>query len=181
MVYINEWLPNPAGADADGEWVELWNDDVSPIYLKGWFLKTASDKKFILKDQKIEANNYLTLKRSETKLALQNQNGSLYLYDAAGQLIDSAGFLGSAPEGKSVSRFGQNFIFVSPTAGGVNNAALEASLINNIYPLSEPLNKYSGQSAFLELLIGTSLILTAFVIFVLKKNENLSKLFFGRN
>lgn len=181
MVYINEWLPNPVGADEDGEWVELWNNGANPVYLKGWFLKTASDKKFIFKDRKIEVNNYLTLKRSEIKLALQNQNGSLYLYDAAGQLIDSAGFLGSAPEGKSVSRFGKDFIFTNPTPGGANNAVAEASLINNIYPFSEPLNKRLGQSIFWELLIGTSLILTVFVIFVLKRNENFSKLFFGRN
>lgn len=181
MIYINEWLPNPAGADENGEWVELWNNGPDPVYLKGWFLKTTSNKKFIFKEQEIEANNYLLLKRSETKLALQNQNGSLYLYNATGQLVDSAEFIGSAPEGKSASRFGENFIFTAPSPGRANNLLAGISLINDPHPFSKPLNKLPGQVIFWELLLGTSLILTAFVIFVLKKNENLSKLFFGRD
>ena len=36
MVFINEWLPNPNGADAKGEFIELWNSGNAPINLSGW-------------------------------------------------------------------------------------------------------------------------------------------------
>ena len=36
MVSISEWLPNPKGKDADGEWFELVNTGDTDINLSGW-------------------------------------------------------------------------------------------------------------------------------------------------
>jgi phosphatidylserine/phosphatidylglycerophosphate/cardiolipin synthase-like enzyme len=35
---INEFIPDPAGADAENEWIELFNNDTSKINLTGWEL-----------------------------------------------------------------------------------------------------------------------------------------------
>lgn len=181
MVLINEWLPNPIGSDADGEWIELWNGGEAAVNLRGWSLKTASGKKFVLGNREIGENDYLLLRRSESKLTLKNQDGAVILYDEAGRLAHEASFLGSAPEGKSISRVGEDFIFSEPTPGKANNINLAASAVHGAYPLSQPLNPGLSRLSFLELLIGSSLIIAAFVIVILKKNENLSQLFFGRD
>ena len=186
MVYINEWLPNPTGLDTGGEWIELFNSEKNVVSLDGWKI-TSGDSKFSLSGKSIRAQGYLVLPRSETKLVLKNTDGKIFLYDSQGQLVGSAGFLGSAPEGKSYSRIGyetgaaQNFIFSEPTPGAQNKTPLETGLIKNNYPFGQPLNPPLGSAEFLGLLLGTAVVLTGLVMFVLKRNEDLSKLFFGGN
>lgn len=193
MVYVSEFLPNPVGRDTEGEWLELHNNGPEAISLDGWQIVTQSGKKFSLSGRAIGGGEYLILPRSETKLALRNQNGSLFLYDGAGRLVDEAGFLGSAPEGKSFARAHYDhdhdnddnhdngvFIFTEPTPGALN-AAVGVRIIRNIYPLGRPLNPQIGGAEVLGLMVGTAVVLTALVMFVLKRNEDLSKLFFGRD
>jgi hypothetical protein len=181
MIFINEWLANPAGNDASGEWVELFNSGSSTVNLAGWKL-VAGSSKFSLTGQKIGGGEYLVLPRSQTKLALRNTDGELSLYDAGGQPVDSAGFVGSAPEGKSFARAGysenSSFIFSDPTPGALNTISAASNIIRNTYPLNVPLVKPLGTAEFFGLLLGTAIVLTAIVMFVLKRNEDLSKLFF---
>ena len=47
MVLISEFLPNPPGKDADGEWIELLTRNQA-VDLSGWVLKDASGKSFSL-------------------------------------------------------------------------------------------------------------------------------------
>ncbi len=51
-VVINEFLPNPVGADnaprPGGEWVELYNNSNSTINLMGWYLRNASGNRLNL-------------------------------------------------------------------------------------------------------------------------------------
>ena len=58
MIFINEWLSNPTGADAKGEFIELWNNGNAPVNLNGWTLQVDSKKKFKLSGS-IRANEYL--------------------------------------------------------------------------------------------------------------------------
>ena len=182
MIFINEWLPNPAGNDAQGEWVELFNNGNAPVNLNGWVLKTGGTGKFNLKST-IGAGEYLVLKRTDTKLVLKNTDESLFLYNSAGNLADQSSFLGSAPEGKSFARIlgadgSYRFVWSEPTPGAINKIAANNLVSINNYPTSIPLNPTLGASGFLGLLLGSSLVLTALVMFVLKRNENLFKLFF---
>lgn len=188
MVLINEWLPSPTGNDAAGEWVELWNNGPAAAGLNGWNLITKGGAKTKLSGE-IGAGEYRVFWRKDTKLALKNTNEGLALYDNTGRLVDQSSFLGSAQEGKSFSRLrqgygghgAQNFVWGDPTPGAANKISLDMSVARNEYPLNQPLNRNLGGAEFLGLTIGTAAVLMALIIFVIKKNEDLSKLFFGRD
>ena len=70
MVLISEWLPNPAGKDTEGEWVELWNGGPQPVNLHGWVLQGGREKKFSLTGKTIGAGEYLLVKKPELKLKM---------------------------------------------------------------------------------------------------------------
>ena len=201
MILINEWLPNPAGNDAQGEWVELFNSGSSSVSLDGWIIKTGGGstslttgtRKYNLKgtigaggSTQLTTSEYLILKRTDTKLVLRNTDEKVFLYDAKGNLIDQSGFLGSAPEGKSFSRSalrslgegGQSFAWSEPTPGATNRISLNTNILHNAYPVGISLNKNLGVVEFWSMLLGAAVVLTAIVMFVLKRNESLFKLFF---
>jgi hypothetical protein len=199
MVFINEWLPNPVGLDTEGEWVELFNGGNEAVSLDGWKL-VSGDSKFSFAGKNIASGGYLVLRRSETKLVLKNIDGSISLYDKEGRSVDSESFLGSAPEGKSYSRLAysaeaaakagrqgyggqgaQSFTWADPTPGAVNKIALNNSIVSNNYPTNIPLNENLGAVEFWSMLLGTAVVLTAIVVFVLKRSDGLSKLFFARD
>jgi hypothetical protein len=185
MVYINEWLPNPAGTDATGEWVEFFNGGNVPVSLSGWTLQAGSKK--VNLSGTIGAGEYVVFKRTSTKLTLRNTDEKLFLYDASGRLVDESAFLGSATDGKSFSRIDyngnnvQHFVWSDPTPGAQNKNALDVGLVRNTYAAGVALNPGFGGPGFAILLLGTSIILTAIVLYAFKKHENLSKLFFGRD
>lgn len=187
MVYINEWLPNPVGPDAAGEYIELWNSGKEAVNLAGWKLITKGEKKFSFSERQIGAEEYLVLKRSDSKLVLKNKDEGLFLYDQSGRLADKSAFLGSAPAGKSFSRIsydggrGASFVWSDPTPGAANEIAAQANILKNIYPLNARLNQNIDYAGFWGLLLGTAIILTAAIVFIMKRNESLSQFFFGRD
>ncbi|MBI4087674.1 MAG: lamin tail domain-containing protein [Candidatus Liptonbacteria bacterium] len=195
MVVINEWLPNPTGADAAGspakilpgktsagEWIELWNSETSGVDVSGWQVKTGGDSKVILSGQ-IGPGEYLVLQRTKTKFVLKNSDESVSLYDAGGTLIDQSSFLGSAPEGRSFSRLtnGQGFAWSDPTPGAQNKISLDTGMVKNAHPTGEPLNQPPGFHGIVFLALGTGIVLAAIALFLIKRNEELHNLFFGRN
>jgi len=88
MVIIKEALPNPAGKDAAGEWIGIFNDGASSVNLSGWSLKDASGKKFIFGDQTILPNQELKLPYSATRINLNNDGDTVTLWNAAGEKAD---------------------------------------------------------------------------------------------
>lgn len=194
MLFINEWLPNPTGPDAGGEFVELWNSGVSPINLVGWVLRTDKKHQFRLSGS-VAAGGYATLSRRITKLALKNTDGELFLYDAAGALADRSWFSGAAPEGESFNRANyradggadalrgiQQFVWSLPTPGTKNNAAAEAGISENHYPVGVPLSpSRPGLLSVLGLAILAGVIFAVALWYAIKKDEDSSQLFFGRN
>jgi len=195
MVYINEWLPNPEGKDADGEFVELFNSGSEAVNVSGWSLKANSKTKFSLSGQ-IEVGDFLVFKKPGLKISLVNTDGEISLFDAGGKLVDRQRFLGLAQEGKSFSKtirdfstknlgwqgksFGE-FVFSEPTPGEQNRFLEQTALVNNIYPTGVPLNARVGVFDFVLLTLGVAAVLTGLTVFVLKRNEDLSQLFFGRD
>ncbi|MEK7117560.1 MAG: lamin tail domain-containing protein [Patescibacteria group bacterium] len=190
MIYINEWLPNPVGKDASGEFAEIFNSGKEAVNLSGWYLKATAKTKFVLSGE-IRPGGFLVFKKPELKISLGNTDGQLFLYNVTGKQVDYQQFLGSAPEGKSFSRTlqdfseknlgGQAFFFSEPTPGVQNKFLEKTALMANNYQTGVPLNKNLGFGDFFGLLLGSSVVLTGLIFFVVKKHEDLSKLFFGRD
>ena len=102
MIYIKELLPNPAGKDAAGEWIKLFNDSSSPVTLNGWSLRDVGGKVFKLDRQTISASGDLKLAYNETRITLNNDADSVYLSDASGKEVDKLSYNGIT-EGQTVT------------------------------------------------------------------------------
>ena len=163
MVQISEWLPNPAGADAEGEWIELWNSGPESVPLQGWRLTDAAGRSF---------------RRGETRLVLRNQDEKLSLFDGTGALRDQIFFPGSAPEGLSLSRSGTEVMATEPSPGSEGLLALvgESGPGPGILRTGGP-----GGIEILSLSLLTGALLALAVYLVVKRNHELSELFFGGN
>ena len=191
MIFINEWLPNPVGADAKGEFIELWNNGSAPVNVGGWTLQISGKKKFKLSGL-IRADEYVVLPKSETKLALKNADGSLFLYDAAGRPVDRSAFEGSAPEGESFNRVSYNvynnssvygaiqqFAWSKPTPGAKNSASATIGISEIRYPVGIPLNAYRlSWIAVVGCAMLAGVIFAAVLSYSVRKDENISQLFF---
>lgn len=102
-VFINEILPNPAGADETDEWIELYNSNNSEIALSGWKIQDTvgtATTYTIPKNTIILANSFLIFKRPDTKIMLNNDQDGLNLLTPDNKIIDSVSFT-SAPLGQS--------------------------------------------------------------------------------
>jgi len=185
MIFINEWLPNPTGTDAKGEFVELFNNGKAPVNVGGWTLSTDGKKKFKLSGM-IRANGYLLLSRNGTKLALKNTDGTLFLYDAAGRLVDHSAFEGSAPEGKSFNRINYNvsgtiqqFVWGPSTPGEKNGVMVEIGTAEAYYPTGIFLNAYCPSwLSVVGFAFITGVIFAAVLWYAVRKDEDVSQLFF---
>lgn len=196
MIYINEWFPNPVGKD-DGEFVELYNSGAATMPLGGYSLGTAVKKKFSLSGYAIPPGDYLLLGKKQTKLTLKNTDGGLWLYGPSGAIMDHGAFEGNAQAGKSFNRvvYGgagggaggvssdarpQAFAWTDPTPGAKNRTVDTAVTVRN-YPLNVSLAKHVSPAQFTGMLLGTAVILAGIFIYIIQKNEDLQKLFFGGN
>ena len=104
MIIISEFLPNPAGKDTEGEFIELFNNGGGPVDIGGWKIKDSSNKTFAFTSQKIGAEEYLVLDYKASKIFLNNNGETLFLYDNSGSLVDKAEYAGTAEAGKSLIR-----------------------------------------------------------------------------
>jgi hypothetical protein len=184
MIYINEWFPNPVGNDAAGEFIELYNSGAATVDLNGYALSDGAKKRFSLTGYSIPPGGYLALKKAQDKLTLKNTDGALLLYGSDGRVADSASFAGAAPEGKSYSRVDYSatpiahFAFEYPTPGVVNKT-IDTTVRANDYPLGVPLSPQLAPAGFVGLTIGVASFFLLFCIYVIQKNRNISKFFFG--
>lgn len=186
MIYINEWFPNPVGNDATGEFVELYNSGAAPAKLDGYMLGDGAKKRFSLSGYSIPPGGYLVLKHAQDKLTLKNTDGAVSLYDSGGQVMDTASFVGAAPEGKSYSRVNYSaapiahFVFEYPTPGAANEK-MDTTVLANDYPLGIPLSPQLSPVGFTGLMIGVASFFLLFFIYVIQKNRNASNFLFGRD
>ncbi|MDD5433729.1 MAG: lamin tail domain-containing protein, partial [Candidatus Pacebacteria bacterium] len=155
-IVINEFLPNPIGADnsamPSGEWVEIYNKSTSTADLAGWYIYDSSNGH----DLPISSGNtntggtliagegFLVVYRNgDTNFVLNNTGGdSVRLFDGSvnsGNLIDSYIYTVDAPEGKSFARIpdgADNWVDPIPTPGEENN--LEGEEVCFGSAISEP-------------------------------------------
>lgn len=177
MVQISEWLPNPTGSDAEGEWVELWNPGPGAADLSSWRLIAGTGKGYALQGVQLGAGERIVLYRRTTKLALKNTDGSLMLVNAEGVEIDHAVFVGTALEGKSANRDAVGRAFFAAPTPGAPNARPSLALIGNTAPDLGIIR--SAVSGWETTLVGATCAL-AFVcaaLFIIKKNHVLEELF----
>jgi hypothetical protein len=194
MIYINEWFPNPIGADASGEFVELYNSASDTVSLTGWKIGAGTASATVIIPAKtkpvsltaflVPARGYLILKKVQDKLTLKNVDGGLLLYGPNGVVSDREGFVGTAPEGKSFSRVSydasaaQHFTFTEPTPGAAN-AKFNTMIASNDYPIGVSLDPQSSVASPPALLAsGIALIITIIFFYAFSKNENLSNFLF---
>lgn len=136
MIQITEIFPNPKGKDGDNEWIELTNTD--PTTTANLTNYTIDDMEGGSKPYKIQPNNLstgtalkpnqcITLKKSETKLNLNNTGDTVRLFDQNNELVDSVTY-GKSEEGKSfaktkiISAQGEKafFMWTSPSPNSPN-------------------------------------------------------------
>ena len=182
---ISEFLPNPVGKDTDGEFIELFNNGSEAVNLVGWKLKDASAKTFTFTRESIRVGEYLILDYKTTKISLNNNGETLYLYDSQGRLIDKAEYVGTAVAGQSLIRQNGKFVFTKePTPGKANifnkeqeeesAAAMQAQSYNSFSSAvsrNNPASINGSSINFSYLFLGAAiaLILAALFVIIWKK------------
>lgn len=131
-LYISEFLPNPQGNDYGQEFIELYNYGDEEINLESFILEIGS-KRIKLKGV-IEPQEYFVITNENYSFNIRNQGEKLTLYYKE-QKIFSIDYQGKAPEGKSFSRFNENWQFTEPTPGNENILVLnkkQSQIYNSI-------------------------------------------------
>lgn len=92
-VFLNEIMPNPKDG-SDGEYIEIVNGENEPVDLFGWRTKDASKSKgYQFKEHIIlDPGEYLAIYRPDSKIALNNSDESVYLYDPKNEIASSVSF-----------------------------------------------------------------------------------------
>jgi hypothetical protein len=101
---LSELFPDPAGTDADQEFVELENAGDADADLAGWRLANASGKTYALSGT-VGAHGFFAVTYAESKIALVNTGMTLTLLDPSGNPVDAVSY-GAAKEGKAYARDG---------------------------------------------------------------------------
>ncbi|RJP44915.1 lamin tail domain-containing protein [Candidatus Parcubacteria bacterium] len=180
VVRISEWLPNPRGKDAEGEWFELVNQGEVEVNLAGWSVGAGDGTRAIFQAHRIRPGEHLVFLRSETKLTLRNLDGALTLFRPDGRVVDELSFAGSAPEEKSFGRYGNVLSFGDPTPGLPNGSLLRPSFETE--PRVDALAVISRgvhENNVVFLILGVGVFFAALALFLIKRDETLSELFFG--
>ncbi len=109
-IIINEFFPNPAGSDQEGEFIELKNIGDQPVDVAGWKLGDNSQHRYTLKAGDsggliIAPGGFLTVSRRESGLALNNTgNEAVKLFWPNSVLTDEIGYSGQVLEDYSRAR-----------------------------------------------------------------------------
>src|SRR3989339_2178363 len=157
VVVINEIFPNPKGKDSEGEFIEIYNNGKDKVNLLGWRIEDKSGKKFVLKNKEIQGDNFLSLKQEETKISLNNNGESVFLYSKEGKLIDKKEFFGVAEEGKSFARKGEKFFWTEKVTEGKANEFTEEILKDNF-------STAQGEEKYLVRPVVIDAVLAGFVV-----------------
>jgi hypothetical protein len=126
-IEVSEFLPNPAGDDAAGEWIELINQTEQDAELCGWSVDDAEEwsAAFPLEELSIGAHGFLLLPRAQTKIALNNNDDAAALFAPAasgGTILIAEVPYGKVKEGESYALTGSGTYewTAEPTPGYAN-------------------------------------------------------------
>lgn len=104
-IIINEFLPNPEGDDADGEWIEFKNSGNDKINLLNWKIDDGEggSSPYNFANVLVNGNNFFVLPRIKSGLALNNTGDSIRLFNDLDELIDEVEY-GATKEGSAYAR-----------------------------------------------------------------------------
>lgn len=96
-VEIVSLLPNPAGKDEDGEYIEIQNIGCNDVDISGYTLADANGKPYSIPQGSILSHGQSRkFPHSETKIMLNNSGvEAVYLRDSFGNLIDEVQYTGT--------------------------------------------------------------------------------------
>lgn len=123
VVTISEVLPNPVGADAEGEFIELFNGGEEAIDITGWQLDDmeGGSKAYRIAEGVLAGGEYTVWSRPETGLALNNEGDSVRLLSPEGEIAMEMVYGKEAKAGWSWNwREGAYVISERPTPGVSN-------------------------------------------------------------
>ncbi len=106
-IKINEIMPNPEGADNEGEFIELKNTGIEKVNLEGWILGDGSRRRYTIKKEdfgstELAPGKYLTLYRKITNIALNNSGGDeAKLFSPEEELVHKIKYDSKAEEGEA--------------------------------------------------------------------------------
>ncbi|OGL59749.1 hypothetical protein A3H10_03025 [Candidatus Uhrbacteria bacterium RIFCSPLOWO2_12_FULL_46_10] len=90
-IILNEIFPAPQKGEE--EWIELFNTGAESMSLTGWSIQDASGRNYMMpQGLTILPNGYLVLKKSQTRLALNNTGDDVVLLNAAGEIADETSY-----------------------------------------------------------------------------------------
>lgn len=123
-IVISEILPNPAGSDTDGEWIELKNNTMVEVDLSGWILEDSSGHGFLvsksLANTDVAANGYYSLEYAQTKISLNNVTDVVILKRPNGVVADRVSY-SDLTEGQSYVRIDKTWkVTDTPTKNASN-------------------------------------------------------------
>lgn len=161
---IKEFLPNPVGVDKDGEYIKIFNDADKAVNLAGWRISDASKKSFNLSGT-LDSKKELTLFSSQTKISLNNNGETIFLYSEKGELVDKLGYSGTAEEGRIM----------------INQKVLDPKTTETRFVDGEVLNKdllpLNGRMIFTDLFLAAALGLAAVYVILQTEKRLDQKLF----
>ena len=103
-IHLNEFIPNPTGDDATGEFIELYNNSEELVDLSGWKLDDIVDggsTAFIIPGgATIIGKGYVVFYNDQTKVSLNNDSDHVRLIRPDGVIVDDISYE-SSKEGYS--------------------------------------------------------------------------------
>jgi hypothetical protein len=126
-ISITEILPNPAGADAGNEFIELYNYGSNAIDLTGYriYYGSNTDKFFTLSTLIIAANSYVAITHDDAVFTLPNTTGSVRLETADGLVVDEVLAYSNAKDDQAWALFADGWRYTKvPTPGDDNTEIL---------------------------------------------------------
>jgi hypothetical protein len=185
-ILINEILPSPTGSDLIDEWIEIFNPNDFEINLSDWKIQDTIGKikTYIFpKGTKILAKGFLVLKRSQSKITLNNDGDGLKLIDPEGKTIDEISYQ-KAKKGKSFNRGENGWFWTENLTPGTENVKpiVKEETQKSITEISEKelatvgkgISKENLSLFFIALLIA---IFSGIIILILKRKiDKVSKI-----
>lgn len=169
-IIFTEIVPSPEGPDDKNEWIEIYNNNEFEADLSDWIIKDSLGRttEYIL-SAKVPAFSYLTLKRPETKITLNNSGDKLLLLNPNKEIIDSVEF-GKAVQGESYVKTDSGWTWTTSLTPEKENIIAEIApenpSVNKKADLNKtiPLNQSSKENVFLTAFIVALLSGIAFLI-----------------
>ncbi len=112
---ITEIQYDPRGIDADGEWFEVYNAGREPVDIRGWKIADCGDNHHVVSSNVpvvVDPGAYAVIGSNPNRASnggvtvlyawgddfwLSNEDGSILLYDAQGQLVDQVRYSSGDP------------------------------------------------------------------------------------